>query len=142
MLPSCWQNQTRSQQSCRGCRRRQWQAGNQDYQRCHAGRAEHKPKRRLPPDRVGTQSQCRKAEQSESTGNGCTLLPPPLKAPRVGASGSLRAGNAQALERERLTRRVDEIGSALSVSAGRPSARERMAALRQRVGLAPGLPTE
>ena len=107
-----------------------------------AMQAEHKPKRRLSPDRVGTQSQCRKAEQSESTGNGCTLLPPPLKAPRVGASGSLRAGNAQALERERLTRRVDEIGSALSVSAGKPSACERMAALRQRVGIPPSLPPE
>ena len=41
----------------------------------------------------------------------------------------------QAFEREQLRRRVDDIASSLSVPAGRPSASERLAALRLRVGI-------
>ena len=100
---------------------------------------EHKPKRRLSPDR-SKDPQCPKAEPSQNNSCEGMSLPPPLKAPRAWISGSLPIRDARALEREWLKRRVDEIGLSLSFPAERPSARDRMAALRQRVGIAPCAP--
>ena len=104
-----------------------------------ATQLEHKPKRRLSPERANN-PQWSKAESSQPSPCDGMSLPPPLKAPKGGTSGSLPIRDAKALERERLKRRVDEIGLSLSVPAERPSARDRMAALRQRVGIAPCAP--
>lgn len=101
--------------------------------------APQRPKRRLSP--------CRATEtpgkQSARSGicEGSTVLPPPLKAPRTGALCSNPA-SARKLEQERLKRRVDDIASTLSVTPGKPSASDRIAALRQRVGIVPPLPPQ
>ena len=100
----------------------------------------HKPKRRLSPDKLASLPKCSKSAPSPPNADGDSVLPPPLKAPRVGVTSSSASSRARARERERLRQRVDEIG--LSLSVPELSARDRMAALRQRVGIAPSLPPE
>ena len=89
--------------------------------------APQRPKRRLSPKRakaVPVQTEACVPATSR------VVLPPPLKTAKPKQS-------ARQLEADRLKRRVEEIGSSLSASAGRASASDRLAALRQRVGIAP-----
>ena len=97
--------------------------------------AEHEAKRRLSPDRGPAQPLGHRAVLPPPIGSYGVVLPPPLKAPKLGSVAPARAGSAKAFEREQLRRRVDDIASSLSVPAGRPSASERLNALRLRVGI-------
>ena len=97
--------------------------------------AEHRAKRRPSPDRDPAQPLGHRAVLPPPIGRDGIVLPPPLKAPKVGSVAPARAGSAKAFEREQLRGRVDDIASSLSVSAGRPSASEGLAALRLRVGI-------
>ena len=66
----------------------------------------------------------------------------PLKAPRVGAAPLTHAQAARHQDQEHLKRRVEEIGSSLVTPPQRPSANDRLTALRRRVGILPALSAE
>ena len=100
--------------------------------------APQRPKRRLSPCKA-TEAPGKQSTRSDRS-DICkvnTVLPPRLKAPRTGALCSSHKVSARRLEQERLKRRVDDIASTLSVTPGKPSASDRIAALRQRVGIVP-----
>ena len=92
--------------------------------------APKRPKRRLSPKGVVDNA------ASSSTDPPKVIEPVmlrPMKAPRTGSRTPTVAQRARLLEEAQLMRRVDEIGSALTVPDGRTPATERIAALRRRI---------
>ena len=98
--------------------------------------APQRPKRRLSP-KGAKAAPVPTATCLPSSSSSRVVLPPPLKTAKLGRKPPKRKQLARQLEAERLNRRVEEIGSSLSTSAGRISASDRLAALKQRVGIAP-----
>ena len=102
--------------------------------------APQRPKRRLSPKGAKAApvptATCLPSDSSSSSSSR-VVLPPPLKTAKLGRKPPKRKQLAEQVEAERLNRRVEEIGSSLSTSAGRISASDRLAALKQRKGIAP-----
>ena len=97
-----------------------------------ATQAEVRRKRKASPRSVGT-AQNPPTAVLPVVGTSSVALPPPLKCPRRSRATGRPSSSSRSTDDDLLRRRMGEIGATLAAPVGKPSAAERLAALRARL---------